>query len=183
MRAFLVVALALASVPDAGPSAAGYQATRWGMSEKEVRKLAPGAKADKFGSFKSLRVAATVSGLQAVVAYVFDNGTLQMVRVVFVEPRSAAEDVVADFERVDEALSGKYGEGSEKKTMWKGDDQAMPIPAALARGDVELGRSWKVPGVFVIHQVSKSDGALFHFIDYLSPAGTSIEARSQQEGL
>lgn len=117
-------------------SSDGYGKTRWGMTRREVRQLVSGTKNDGEG----LVVAIEIDGKRAVVGYAFVEDKLVNVMIVFNEMHIGAQQYAADFYRIKQLLTAKYGDADKEGTEYT-SDLARETFGALGANAISLGEA------------------------------------------
>lgn len=142
-----VKAMALYRKRKAGelPRCRGYLDTVWGMNRQQVIDVQPDVQPVKGNRDLVLRT--EVAGLDANVFFQLPEGLLNGAVVVFSAPRVYGDNakVLADYERLVELLSHKYGEPYDRKRVWKtaSNSYRLAESTAVGSGLLTLQTTWE----------------------------------------
>ena len=152
-----------------------FRDVKWGASKAEVRA----AEDSEFVGEQpeGLIYKDEVAGLTAMVAYYFPEGSNQFARAayIFIEEHSSNNLYIDDFEQVQEALEGKYGEPSDGGKIWRNDlfkDDRSDWGTALAAGHMTMQQEWASDrrDTKIYHQLSGDNFDISHILQYQRPA-------------
>ncbi|HVX41981.1 MAG TPA: hypothetical protein VHB25_20635 [Gemmatimonadaceae bacterium] len=128
------------------PSSVHFRRSSWGDSPARVRSVEPGEPAESDGD---LIYSTTLVGYPALLFYKFANDELCEGTYV-IDNSDDAADVDAYF-KLQEMLTGKYGEPANKEANWRDPYRAPDVKTyaqaakAVATGELTLRSVWFTP--------------------------------------
>lgn len=123
------------------------------------------------------------SGLSSITCYEFLDSRLSSVMVLFTEQRTAHSSHIADYEKLKDLLTKKYGTPNADEVVWKEslyEDDPQHRGTALALGHVVFRSEWKTPETRIRLVLGAENFKVFHAITYESLAHVD-EAERRQE--
>lgn len=178
----LLVGLLMSGAP-ADPH--GYQNTRWGMSEAEVKRLYPKCvpiTMDDDHFRKVIGFPGEISGRSASIGFAFGDDDRLMAAVIIFSNHSCD-----GFDLVDGALSSKYGAAQEAEKVSWSNQAAKDIfdgdaDKAVAAGRARMQASRKVGQTLILHMCAADSSSVKHIVTFAGIAQLkSVRAKEKEK--
>ena len=102
-------------------SSEGYGKTKWGMSEKKVKKIYQKIKQNINGDFYVER---SITGKKTITSFNFINDKLLLVEVSFKETHNNPDKFINDYQQIQELLKKKYGQPKNNPFSEEGQENS-----------------------------------------------------------
>lgn len=171
-------------VSNAAPRVSGgsFRQAQWGMSKEEVKKTETG---DILRDDETvLAYKDSVSGLDALVVYIFAGNRLVRAKYSFINKHANKNDFMTDFSSIADAMIAKYGKPKENRTIWKKElwrDNRDHWGMAISTGDLVFLKEWDAGDTEICHILSGDNFDISHVVEYTSKSLKSLEETKKKE--
>jgi hypothetical protein len=158
-----------------------YRNADWGMSRADVIHL-EGREPDQTRG-DIIGYNATIAGLKVLAGYVFADDQLVRGKYVLLERHTNKNQYIADFEKLADLLSEKYGE-SKKEVYWKNNlyrDDADRHGMAISAGHVTVTHRWNTERTNIILGISGDNFEISVGLEYTSKSLGHLEDEATQK--
>ena len=100
-------------------STKNFRKTVWGMSKSQVKATESGKPKKEDDS--TFVYVGRVSGMNALIIYIFAENKLVRAKYLFREQHSNENDYISDYDNLKKALVKKYGKVKDEKSVWRDD--------------------------------------------------------------
>lgn len=155
-------------------SAQDYRNVSWGDSKAVVEASESNVDWEEYtdGIYEVMMFETSIVGLETYVGFIFVGNKLVRTVYLFNESHLLNKNLYIDeFDRVDELLQTKYGEG-DKEEIWKNTafkHNESDHGNAIGYGHYEIYVRWEIPGKTTIsHSLTAGDADIEHAVRYSS---------------
>lgn len=141
---------------------------RWGDSMAAVRKQR-GTPASS--DHDSLTYSTSVTGLDSLALLTFVNDKLSSVTYIFTNRHTDDNLYISDFDSVDAALKGKYGNPETHGVYWRNNlykDDHEHWGLAIAAGQMYMDANWETDDTEITHRLVGDNFTITHGVGYVS---------------
>lgn len=165
-------------------AAPSFRNARWGMSQKDVRRLEKGK--PEVAEEGMLVWGDEVGGLDVAVAYIFSDGKLVRGRYHSVTTHTNHNAYIVDYETLKKLLTSKYGEPTSDEVVWSNDlyrNDSQRYGMAVAAGHLSAFTTWETPETKISVAISGDNFEVRVGVDYVSKklGGLEDEERLESE--
>jgi hypothetical protein len=154
-------------------SAQDFRNVSWGDSKVAVEASESGVEWGEYSDnmYEVLGFETSIVGLETYVVFIFVDNKLVRTKYFFNETHFNKNLYISEFDRVDELLQTKYGEG-DKEEIWKNTafkHDESDHGDAIGYGHYEIYVRWEIQGKTTIsHSLTAGDINIEHEVQYSS---------------
>ncbi len=163
-------------------SAVDFRKTTWGMSKSQVKATEAGVPNSEDESV--LMYSSRISGMNALVIYIFAENKLVRAKYLFTEEHSNRNDYITDYNSLKEALGKKYGKIKNEETVWRNDlyrDDFSQWGFAVSLGHLIYYSQWNTENTNISLVLSGENYDIKLAAEYTSKALEKLEEKVREK--
>jgi hypothetical protein len=159
-----------------------FRKATWGMSKKQVKATESGKIVRDDDDV--LAYSGTVSGMEALIAYIFTDSKLVRAKYVFLPDHTNKNDYIVDYKNVKETLTDKYGAAKSDDSYWRNDLYKTDYSEwgfAVSLGHLTYSADWETESTEISLILSGENYKINLATEYTSKQFKSLEETARQK--
>jgi len=159
-----------------------FRKVAWGMSKKQV-KATESSKVERDDD-DVVAYSGTVSGMEALIAYIFTDSKLVRAKYVFLPDHTNKNDYIVDYKNVKETLTDKYGVPKSDDSYWRNDLYKSDYSEwgfAVSLGHLTYSADWETESTEISLILSGENYKIRLVTEYTSKQLKSLEETARQK--
>jgi hypothetical protein len=159
-----------------------FRKANWGMSKKQVKATESG-KVERDDD-EVLAYSGTVSGMDALIAYIFIDSKLVRAKYVFLPQHTNKNDYIVDYKGIKETLTDKYGSPKSDDSYWRNDLYKTDYSEwgfAVSLGHLTYSAEWETESSEISLILSGENYKIHLATEYISKQLKNLEETARQK--